>query len=232
MKRARKLRLDDRAKLLLTSGLAAVLLITALLLPLAFRGGEAPVAPAAASEGKRRLFADYWLLDPAELGITVTKESNVSRETAQACEAVMQRLVEECIDDRQFYYEVPDGSEYTTLRDASGTQVRLCRMWLEAQGDWRNWLDACFDAESGEVYYLYLSRECLTNRSDYGRDQGGDVRTVAEGLASAYGWTLRWLEEGAESASALFTGADGGTACYQIDCRCYEMLVDVKLCCR
>lgn len=232
MKKPRKLRFDDRTKLLLSCAAAAVLLIIAMLLPLAFRGAADPVAPAVASaEAKRQLFAGYWLLGPADLGITVTKEETPSRDTVRTCEAMMQGLVEQCIDDRQFAYEAPDGSEYTVISDESGAQARLCRMWLEAQGDWQNWLDVCFDAESGEIYYLYLSRECLTNQKKYGSRAGLDVWDVAYSMAETYGWTLRWLDEGTESAAALFT-TDSGDACYQIDCRSYDTLIDVKLCCR
>ena len=232
MDKLRKLFLDDRYKLLLTCAAAAVLLITAMLLPLAFRSPEAPEAAGRVSaEEKRRLFADYWLLGPEEPGITVTKAEKSDQETVRACEAVMARLVEECIDDRQLAYEAPDGSEYTVISDESGARLRLCRMWLEARGDWQNWLDVCFDAESGEVYYLYLSRECLSNQSKYGGWGRLDAQDVADSLAEEYGWTLRWLEEGAENASALFT-TDDGTACYQIDCRSYDTLIDVKLCCR
>ena len=232
MKKARKLFLDERYKLLLTCAAAVVLLLTALLLPLAFRGTEEVETPGLASaEEKRRLFADYWLLGPVEPGITVTKEENPSPGTVRACEAVMERLVAECIDDRQLAYDAPNGSEYTRLSDDSDTQVQLCRMWLEARGDWQNWLDVCFDAESGELYYLYLSRECLSNRNKYGALSGLSARDIADSLAEEYDWTLRWLEEGKESAAALFT-TGLGTACYQIDCRSYDMLIDVKLCCR
>ena len=232
MKKVRKLFQDERYKLLLTCAAAAALLLTALLLPLAFRSTEEPETPGLTSaEEKRRLFADYWLLGPEEPGITVTKEDTPSQGTVRACEAVMERLVAECIDDRQLDYEAPDGSEYTRISDDGGVRVQLCRMWLEARGDWQNWLDVCFDAESGEIYYLYLSRECLSNRSRYGPLSGLNARDIADSLAEEYGWTLRWLEEGKESAAALFT-TGLGTACYQIDCRSYDMLLDVKLCCR
>lgn len=232
MKKPRKLRFDDRSKLLLSCAAVTVLLLAALLLPLAFRGEGGPAATASAGAGeKRRLFADYWMLDPAEQGITVTREETLPPETVRDCEAVMRRLVEYCIDDRQFAYAAPDGSEYTVIRDGSGTQARLCRMWLEARGDWQSWLDVCFDAESGEVYYLYISRECLSNRTKYESRADLGARDIAERLAEAYGWTLRWLDEGAERSAALFTAADG-TACYQIECSSHDTLLDVKLCCR
>ena len=161
----------------------------------------------------------------------MTKEEKPSQETTRACAAVMRRLVEECVNDRQLSYEAPDGSEYTLITDENGAQVRLCRMWLEARGDWQNWLDACFDADSGELYYLYLSRECLRNQNQYSGMGGLNARDVADSLAEGYGWTLRWLDEGKEGAAALFT-TENGTACYQIDCRSYDTLIDVKLCCR
>ena len=60
MAKLRKLFLDDRYRLPLACAAAAVLLITAMLLPLAFRSTEGTeAAGVATAEAKRQLFADY-----------------------------------------------------------------------------------------------------------------------------------------------------------------------------
>lgn len=232
MKRLRELfGSGDRARLLVCIIAAGLGLAAAMLLPLAFRSVPAPEEPEAAAGDKRQMFADYWLLGEDADGISVTRLEEPSAEDARRCSETMAALAARCINDQALETLTPSGSEYTLLRDRAGTPLRLCRMWLEARGDWQNWLDVCFDMDSGEVYYFYLSRECLANRAKY--PSGGTLSAsyIAATLEEDNGWTLRWLTDGSEGSTALFS-TDSGSACYQIDCRAYDALIDVKLCCR
>jgi hypothetical protein len=230
-----RLRLNsERAKLLVSIGAVALVVLAAMLLPLAFRaapGGEAPAAPLTLAE-RTGMFADYWTEGAEAAGFTVTKPDPVPRQMKERCETVMATLVARSIDDKALDDLSPTGSEYTAVTDAAGREIHVCRMWLERRGDWQNWMDVCMDADTGELYYYYLSRECLTNRKLY-ETPDTDAGRIAASLAEEYGWTLRYLAEEHDSggAAAVYS-SDGGTLCYQISCRVYDALTDIKVSCR
>ena len=169
-----KLRWNEQTRFFALAGVTAVLLLMALLLPLAFRrtgsgqsssaSGAGEGASNSATELKAALFADYWYGDAGE--IEVRKVERPASKTAELCQARMDELVERYINDLALDKPIAQGSEYTVVTGRD-TQLRLCRMWLQVQGDWHNWMDVCMDAETGNLYYFYVSRECLTNRGLY-----------------------------------------------------------------
>ena len=225
--------LNDRAKLLVSICAAGAVLLAAMLLPLAFRASDGNVSEKPDTPRDRfALFAEYWLRGPEESALSISHPDKLSETTKTACEDQMRKLVERCAEDHALNYTGPTGSEYTMIRDESGTQLLLCRMWLEARGDWQNWLDVCFDAENGEIFYFYLSRECLTNRRDYQTGTVPDAAGVAGILSETYGWTLRWLDPNDAGSTAAVFETENGTVCYQIDCKAFDTLVDIKFCCR
>lgn len=239
MKKLRELfPLDDRMKLIVSASALGLLLIAAMLIPLGFRVPlpAQPTADAASAVEKRaKLFAEYWNNGGEAEYITVEKPNSVSEVQKTACERIFRELTDRCINDQALSEPEATGREYTVLRSSDGTVLRLCRMWLEARGDWQNWLDVCFDSESGEVYYLYVSRECISNLQLY-RSSGSTVSVpedVAKLLAENYGWELRYSGVGSsDTTGVVYTANDGGTLCYEIGCRVYDALVDVKLCCK
>ena len=230
-----RLRADGERSKLLFSVIGVVLaVIAAMLLPLAFRseGAGAPDAAEMTLEERTRMFSDYWNRGAEAAGLTVTKPDPVPRKMKETCETVMRTLIARSIDDRGLDDLTPTGSEYTVISDGRGREMNVCRMWLEKRGDWQNWMDVCFDADTGELYYYYLSRECLTNRRLYQREEIPDAKVLAEKLAEEKGWTLRYLAEGADGTAAAVCSTPGGTVCFEISCRWYDALVDVKLCCQ
>ena len=225
---------DDRTRLMFSAAAVGVILLAAILLPLAFRtDGRGAAGQNQSKTDKFSLFAGYWERGPEECGFSISRPESLSEETKERCETVMRTLMARCINDQALDYAGPTGSEYTVISDVNGEELQLCRMWLEQQGDWQNWMDVCFDAETGQVYYLYLSRECLHNQSDYAEQmQVPDLRGLADGLASEYGWSLRWMSGDSDgSAAAVFRTGDS-MVCYQIDCRAFDALVDIKFCCK
>lgn len=229
-----RLHLDnERTKLLVSIGAVVLVLLVAMLLPLAFRGVPAEEKPDAglSLEERTRMFADYWTLGAEASGFTVTKPDPVPRKMKETCETVMRTLIARSIDDRALEDLSPTGSEYTVVSDENGREIAVCRMWLEKRGDWQNWMDVCIDADTGEIYYFYLSRECLTNRRLYEIPEA-DAASVAETLAEDRGWTLRYLAEEPDGGAAALYSSPGGTLCYQISCRVYDALIDIQLCCR
>ena len=230
-----RLRADGERSKLLFSVVGVVLAgIAAMLLPLAFRseGAGAPDAAEMTLEERTRMFSDYWNRGAEAAGLTVTKPDPVPRKMKETCETVMRTLIARSIDDRGLDDLTPTGSEYTVVSDGGGRELHICRMWLEKRGDWQNWLDVCFDADTGELYYYYLSRECLTNRKLYQTEEIPDAKLIAEKLAEDNGWTLRYLADEADGAAAAVYSSPGGTLCYEISCRWYDALVDIKLCCQ
>lgn len=219
-------------RMLIGFGAAAVVLVAAMLLPLAFRTSPAPeeLPGALTLEERTLLFADYWLRGASEGDFTVGRPDPVPRRMQETCETVMRTLIARCVGDEGLTDLSPTGTEYTVVTDGDGREVRLCRMWLEKRGDWQNWLDVCMDAETGELYYFYLSRECLTNRQKYPMPEKHDAAAVAEILAAERGWTLRHLTDVDGETTAVYS-TPGGTVCFKISCRVYDALVDVKLTC-
>lgn len=230
--------MNDRMKLLLSVCAVGLALLAAVLIPLAFRADAAadPVqAPADTEETKAALFAEYWNGGSGAADILAEKPETLSDAQTAVCESVIQMLIARCINDQALEHPEVTGREYTVLHGESGTEVRLCRMWMEAKGDWQNWLDVCFDCETGVVYYLYLSRECLSNMLLYQGEESdvSGAEDVARLLGEQYGWMLRYSGIGnGGAATAVYSTPDGGTLCYEIGCRLYAALVDIKLCCK
>ena len=224
----------ERTQMLFSVAGVALVLIAAMLLPLAFRGRQgAEVSETGLTlEERAQMFSAYWNQGAEAAGLTVSKPDPVPRRMKETCETVMRTLIARSIDDRGLDDLTPTGSEYTVISDGRGREMNVCRMWLEKRGDWQNWLDVCFDADTGELYYYYLSRECLTNRQLYRREETPDARQIAEKLAEDNGWTLRYLSEEVDGVAAAVYSTPGGTVCLEISCRWYDALVDVKLNCR
>ena len=224
---------SERAKLLVSVLAVTLVILAAMLLPLAFRTAPNGAEPKRelSLEERTQMFADYWSQGAEAAGFTVTKPDPVPRQMRERCEAVMATLIARGINDRGLDDLSPTGSEYTVVTDAAGREISVCRMWLERRGDWQNWMDVCMDAVTGELYYYYLSRECLTNRKLYEKSDA-DAERIASDLAGEYGWTLRYLAEELDGAATAVYSSDGGTLCYEISCRVYDALVDIKLSCR
>lgn len=226
---------SERTQLFIWLAAVVLVVIAAMLVPLAFRaapaGEDAPAADMTLEE-RTLMFADYWNGGAETHGFTVTKPDPVPRKMKETCETVIRTTIARSIDDKALSDLTPTGTEVTFVRAGDGRELHVCRAWLERRGDWQNWMDFCFDADTGELYYFYLSRENLTNRKLYARESDPDAREIAESLAAQYGWTLRYLaaeEDG--TATALFS-ARGGTLCYSVSARFYDALIDVKLSCR
>ena len=231
----RKLRSPwDERKKLITVGLACLaLLIVALLLPLAFRAPAEERKPEGTLtlDQKTELFADWWY-GGGELDYDVEHVEPEENDAAGFCMERMEELTARCIDDRGFRMEEAEvtGEEYVDIESEAGT-LRLCRMWLQARGDWQNWLDVCFDADTGLIYYFYLSRECQTNQDRYilPTEERPTAESVAEGLArKSEGELRRFLDDGAGGGTALITCGDG-SLCYTVSCVYYDALIDIRI---
>ena len=215
--------------MLIGAGICLAMLLVAALLPLAFRhSASTGERGAAQSESEKRsaLFKKVW---SGTAGLNTEVVESPARSTVSYCEDVFQSLTRRWVHDFSLDSQpVPTGSEYTVTWEGD-TRLRLCRMWLQARGDWQNWIDACFDADTGEVYYLYVSRECLTNRRKYADDERLTASAVAAWLAESYKGSLQSLEQGSDGDYQAVISGEYGTFRFAIRCIWYDTLRDVHI---
>lgn len=233
IEKLRQFQWTESRRIIATGILCAALLLACALIPLAFRQTEPSPEPEETREtdftaaDRSALFLAYWNNDaPA---VTHERLDSPGSRMTNFCRQLMGELVSRCIDDVALESREPTGSEYTIVTGRNGT-LRLCRMWLQAKGDWQNWLDVCFNADSGEIYYLYLSRECLTNRELYPDvTDRPDGQAIADMLA-AVGGDVRFFGDENGDGLAVLSVADGAI-CYEIRSVNYDALIDVKVSC-
>lgn len=227
-----KLRWGERERLIAAVGVCGLMLIVAALVPLGVSTGEAPTEEqpgAVRAEESAALFVAYWYNNAQ--GITVEHPETPESKTAAFCAARSEELIARCIDDQALTDRTPTGTDYIELRGENAV-LRLYRVWLQARGDWQNWMDVCFDADSGAVYYLYLSRECLSNFSQYRNAPRHALPEIATLLAEDRGGTVRYIVPGAgENEGTAALALDGGTVFYALRDAVFDTLIDVRVNC-
>lgn len=229
------LHLNEKTKFFISAVTAGVLMIAAILIPLAFRNGaEKEETLPTSLEEKMLLFSNYWEHGAEECGLGVEKIENPSAKMKEKCETRMRTMIARGIEDKALSAPTPTGREYITLTDADGRTVNVCRMWLEIKGDWQNWMDACFDADTGELFYLYLSRECVENKSEYERTPESlpTAESLAVHLAEENGWTIRYVAEEDDYSKTVVYSAQADTIVYCITCKAYETISDITIKCQ
>ena len=224
-----ELQWNDRTKLALAAIATGVALLFSMLFPLAFRAHGKPEEETATLrlEERAALFARYW--SGAESTAAETFEIPDTRMTAD-CAAAMQRITERAIFDRKLADTGPDGMEYLSITENEQT-VTVCHMWLERSGDWKNWMDVYFDAETGEIYYLYLSCGRLTDSASYAGVSEFDWEQAAEALTEYLDAALRYAAAEENGTHTAVLSTENGSICYRMECLAYDSLIDVKINC-
>ena len=226
--------MNDRMKLIIYGGVTTAVFVVCALVPLLFRGGEARQRDTGLSAGERaEIFADYWNDGGVDCQVSAINDPN--RRALELCAERMEQISSLCLVDKSSGQLKSEGSEYISV--VRGEQeIRLCRMWLEVQSDWRSWLDVCFDMDNGDVYYFYLSAECVSNPDKYSVliPDGMDAESIAAHLARQRGYGLVDLNmdaDGSGPVTAIYA-SEGSIIYMSISCVCYKAaLIDVKLCC-
>ena len=227
-----ELQWNDRTKMILAAGLTGSVLLFAILFPLAFRR----TAPQNTAEGELRLeektelFVNYRNGETTGAEISAETLESPQKGMADFCDTRMQGLIAACIDDEKLENTIPTGSEYTVLSDGERSMT-VCRMWFEQKGDWQNWLDVFFDAETGEIYYLYLSKECLAHQEAYDLPVNIGSEDIQKMLADRLGGKLLYSAEDASGDRTAIISTEDGAICYTIGCAAYGNLADVKINC-
>lgn len=224
--------MNERMKLIIYGAVAAFFFLAALLVPLAFRDGVKGETPTAVGE-RVALFADYW--EGEHDDIEVESVGSPSKKTQEFCTKRIEALMAECTFDKAAPNMQSEGREYLTVTQQE-LELHICRVWRQFQGDWRNWIDICFDMDTGEIYYLYLSSECLKNQSEYVMSMPAalDTAYVVERIGANDGFELldaKWSGEAGEAAEAIYS-ANGSALKMRISCIYYEStLIDIKIVC-
>ncbi len=226
--------MNDRMKLIIYGGVTAAVFVVSALVPLLFRGGEAarPQKDGLSAGDRAAVFAAYWNGPDEDCQVSIIGEPK--KDELERCSARMDEISLMCLADKSSGDVKSEGSEYVSV-SRGGDEIRLCRMWLEVQDDWRSWLDVCFDMDTGDVYYFYLSADCLTNPGKYLTliPDGMDADRIAAHLAREKGYELLHLsrDDADEVVTAIYN-AEGSAVCMSISCVCYKSaLIDVKICC-
>ncbi len=226
--------MNDKMKLVIYGGVTAAVFVVSALVPLLFRGGEVKARGAGLSPGARaEIFDAYWNGGGEDCRVSLIDDPDGS--ALELCSARMNQISLLCLADKSSGQVKSEGSEYI-LVGRGGDEIRLCRMWMELQSDWRTWLDVCFDMDNGDVYYFYLSAECVSNPYKYYEliPDGMDAGSIAEHIAQQRGYELthlNWEGDSNASATAIYT-SNGSAVCMSISCSCYKTaLIDVKICC-
>lgn len=226
--------MNERMKLIIYGGVTAAVFVVSALVPLLFRGGgSAGMQGTGLSEGDRAaVFAAYW--NGAGEDCQVSRIGEPKKDELERCSARMDGISLLCLVDKGSGEVKSEGSEYVSVSRGE-EEIRLCRMWLEVQGDWRSWLDVCFDMDTGDVYYFYLSADCLTDPGKYLTliPDGMDSDRMAAYLSQERGYELLHLShDGLEDAVTAIYNAEGSAVCMSISCVCYKSaFIDVKFCC-
>jgi hypothetical protein len=222
-------------KLIICGGVTAAIFLLAALLPLGFRGGDTGNETSLSAGERVSIFSAYW--NGGGENCTVENLSKLSSTEQDYCTARMSEVTARCLIDTANGLISSQGEEYLKIENNTGA-IRLCRMWLELQGDWRSWIDMCFDMDSGEIYYFYLSTECVSTPEKYSKyssilSDELDTEYVAEYIAAERDIRLLhtdWDGDPAHSASAIYT-VSGSTVYMEISCIYYDALLDIKFCC-
>lgn len=226
--------MNDKTKLIIYGGVTAAVFVVCALVPLLFRGGEAGPMVTGLSAGERaEIFDAYWNDGGADCRVSTINRPDSG--ALELCSVRMEQISSACLVDKSEGQLKSEGSEYISVVRGE-EEIRLCRMWLEVHGDWRSWLDVCFDMDNGDVYYFYLSAECVSNPGKYSEllPEAMDAQSIAGHLAQQRDYELMHLnmEPGdSDAVTAIYTG-DGSAICMRISCVCYRtVLIDVKICC-
>lgn len=224
--------MNDKMKLMTFGSAAALCFLLAALMPLLFMNRGS--AKESLSEGERAaIFAAYW--GGEQESVTAERIDQPAKRDVESCEKRLGEIVDKCTFDLVPGETQSSGSEYLTLTSGED-EMRICRIWRQRQGDWRNWLDVCFDMDTGELYYLYLSSECLKNQSAYADVLPAELSAsfVADYIDGMGGYeliNLDWTGSANDEATAIYT-VGGSAVVMKISCIYYKStLVDIKLTC-
>lgn len=225
--------MKDKLRLWIYGGVTAAVFILAAVIPLTVSGGRAAQENSLSLGERAAIFAQYWNSDSGEARAEKIETPDAKDE--RYCRERMKKLLELCSVDKREQSVEYSGSEYLSISSADG-EMRICRMWVQRQGDWRSWVDVCFDMDTGDVYYLYTSSECVTNSAEYidAVPAELDAKYVADYISENTGYSILrfdWSGGMGDTADVILI-QKGNAAALKINCTYYTAsLLDIKIVC-
>lgn len=220
--------LSEKTKKYVYIGTALLVFLISCFLPLAFSGGAD--ASSANENEKAFIFVKYINNEKYVKSKINTKPGNTK---IKFCEEIFNEILANGVIDNASRKTISEGYEFINV-SYEGESIELCRMWLQDQGDWTNWVDIYIDAETGFVYYLYISGICVYNNTEYldAFDVNPDCRNIASYIAEKYGYNLEivnWSGKSEDSAK-VFMRLGGEALVWNINCSYHPgSLMDIKI---
>ena len=220
--------LSEKIKTYVYIGTALLVFLIGCFLPLAFSGGAD--AKAERDSENAALFVKF---SNNEKYVKKKVIKKVSNSKVNACEEKFNEIISEYIVDYAPRKTINEGSEFITV-SFEGKSIELCRMWLQDQGDWTNWVDVYMDANTGFIYYLYVSSICVYNNDKYinAIEVAPDCKNIATSIAEKTGYNLEivnWSGKSEDSAK-VFTRLGGDALIWNVNCSYHPAsLIDIKI---
>ncbi len=221
--------LSEKTKLLIYVLVAGAVFLTSCFMPLAFRG-DGLADPSFTTGERAAMFVKYNAKDSS---IRYKVINDPEKDQLKFCEERFNEIAGSCILDTASRKMLTEGQTFIYLTDGDKSMT-LCRMWLQDKGDWTNWIEIYMDAESGFIYYLYVSSTCVSNNDSYASaiEEELNAKILASLLAKESGYDLKvvnWSGKTEDSATA-YTSLDGSALVWEIYCSYYpSAILDVKI---
>ena len=222
--------LSEKTKLIVYLAITAIVFVFSFLMPLAFSSGNDTAEQYFDTGERAAMFVAY---NNKSKDVQVKVLDSFGNSDDKFCRSRAEKIISYCTLDKKAGKTITNGSEFLQVSDGENI-LRLYHTWLQNEGDWTNWIDIYFDADTGYVYYLYVSSVCLSNASDYAGalDSNFNCRSVADLIAEENASSLRhfsWSGNAEDPAYAVVS-RNGDTVCWNINCSYYEStMLDVKI---
>lgn len=220
--------------------LSSAFLLLCALLPLAFRNTDGTASPDALYSPGPDIFFPSQLSDRLVLyrkfrgsgaggGVSVTT-TTYSADMVPCIELLDKIFPLFIIDELESSVE-SEGVNFYYVTDETGATIRLAERYKSWYGDWKNWLVIVADIDTLDVYYVYLSSECLSGFDKYGQ---ASPEELAAAFADVMEMELLSFVDTDKGWETVLT-SNGRNLCYSIigseyyDQKARAHLIDYKL---
>lgn len=214
--------MSRKRKLIIFSALTLAILVLAALIPVHFLNNDAVEKSDKQLRVSQRadLFDLYWREASGGYDFSALDLDNEA-ELSQSRQKIDGLLADMVMDEAKGIVS-SEGNEFFELTDHEGKTMRIWHSWSEWSGEWKNWFDVYIDIDSLDIYYLYLSSECLVKPRSYVPEPFpySDAMNAAGHWQSVCGYELigvSWSGEPTETAASIYL-FDNDAIHYGINC--------------